>query len=284
MRFGVALRVRYEAMRDVTVAAEELGYESVWLPEHLVWPADLGGTSPYADGHPPVDPTIPTLDTLMVLLALGTATTRIRLGAYVYNLALRHPIVAARAVQTLDVLTAGRVELGVGAGWLPGEWAAVGLDFATRGRRLDECIDVVRALWTDELPEHHGEFVSFGPVHFEPKPVQGTVPVHVGGESAAALRRAARKGDGWIGMAHTPESAAGAVSRLRDECERAGRDPATLVVTVGGDAPDGGAVEAFAAAGVDRLIVAPWARTADAVTGLQRHADEVVRAYGEAGR
>lgn len=281
MKVGLAMRVRYDAMHEVTRAAEQSGYESVWLPEHLIWPADLGGTSPYADGHPPVDPGIPTLDTLMVLLSLAGATSTIRLGTYVYNLALRHPFVAARSVQTLDVLSGGRVELGVGAGWLPGEWAAVGLDFPSRGRRLDECIDVVRALWSEPAPAHEGEFFSFEAVRFEPKPTQGLVPVHVGGESPAALRRAARKGDGWIGMAHSPESAAEAVRRLHEECAAVGRDPERLTVSVGAGAPGREELRAYAAAGVDRLIASPWARTADAVAGLQRYADEVVRPWHE---
>ena len=280
----MALRVRYEAMPEVARAAEGAGYESVWLPEHLIWPADLGGTSPYADGHPPVDPTIPTLDALMVLVRLAERTATIRLGTYVYNLALRHPMVAARAVQTLDVLSGGRVELGVGAGWLPGEWAALGLDFRTRGRRLDECIDVLRCLWTAELPAYSGEFFQFDPVRFLPKPVQQPVPILVGGESRAALRRAARRGDGWIGMAHTPESAAKAVAALREECARVGRDPGELVVSVGAGAPSADDVRAYGEAGVARVIVSPWQRTADAVTGLQRYADEVVRPHEEAGR
>ena len=270
------MRVRYDVMRDVAVAADELGVESVWLPEHLIWPADLGGLSPHADGHAPVDPTIPTLDTLMVLVDLAAITSRVRLGTYVYNLALRHPFVSARAVQTLDHLSGGRVELGIGAGWLEGEWLAAGLDFATRGRRLDECIDVLRCLWTAEQPCYDGEFVSFGPVRFEPKPLQAPLPISVGGESRAALRRAARRGDGWIGMDHDPASAARQVAALRRECAEAGRDPTEVVVSVGGAAADLDTVRAFAAAGVDRLIVAPWRRSADAVVGLTAYVDEVV--------
>ena len=162
----------------------------------------------------------------MVLLKLGLATSTIRLGTYVYNLALRHPFVAARAVQSLNVLTGGRVEFGVGAGWSAAEWAATGLDFTSRGRRLDECIDVVRLLWNESRPEYTGEFFDFPPVVFEPKPAQGLVPIHVGGESDAAMDRAARLGDGWIGMNHTVESAADAVSKVRALSDRSRRLPA----------------------------------------------------------
>lgn len=260
VKLGVGLRVRYEAMADVAQAADELGYESVWLPEHLVLPAAVL-TDP--TGHE-LDPSIPTLDSLMVLLSLGVATRRVRLGTWVYNLALRSPFVTARAVQTLDVLTSGRAVLGVGAGWIRGEYEAVGVDFATRGRRLDEAIEVLRVLWTEPEPSFSGEFFSFDPVRFGPKPAG--VPIHVGGESPAALRRAARLGDGWIGMDHTPESAARQVKELDADIE----------VTVGANPLTPDEVPAYAAAGVDRIIVSPWRRSADAVEGLRRLAEELL--------
>lgn len=271
MRIGVALHARYEVHHDVAQAAEELGYESVWLPEHLIWPAVVEG-SPYAGGGPAADPEVPTLDTLLWLVSLAGATHRLRLGTYVYNLALRSPFVAARAVQTLDLVSGGRIELGVGAGWSRGEYDAVGVDFATRGRRLDECLAIVRALWTQARPSYDGEFFSFGAVVFEPKPVQRPVPVSVGGESPAALRRAVRLGDGWVGLAHTPSTAAAAVEELRRLCVESGRDPANLTTTVGGSCSTPADVVAYAGAGIDRLLVSPWRRSADAVDGLRRWA------------
>ena len=267
MRTGVGLRVRYDAMRDVACAAEELGYDSVWLPEHLVFPADLTDA--------PVDPSIPTLDNLMFLVTIAQATERIRLGTWVYNLALRHPIVAARAVQTLDVLSGGRVILGVGAGWIAQEYAAVGVDFGSRGRRLDECIDVLRLLWSEHEPSWSGEFFAFEPVRFEPKPPRGTVPIHVGGESRAALRRAARRGDGWIGMAHTPDSAAARVKVLHELLAREDRRADAVEVSVGATPRDATDVEAYEDAGVDRVIVSPWDRTVDAIDGLRAYARQV---------
>lgn len=262
---GVALKVRYEAMRDVAVAAEELGYESVWIPEHLILPADLDG--PFHGATFRSD--IPTLDVLVFLATIAVATERIRLGTWVYNLALRHPIVAARAVQTLDVVSAGRVVLGVGAGWLEAEYAAVGVDFASRGRRLDESIDVLRLLWTDETPRFEGEFTAFGPVRFEPKPPQGTVPILVGGESDVALRRAAERGDGWIGMDHTVASATEQIRKLRALADR------PVEVTVGATPHDRAELAAYADAGVDRVIVAPFTRTADAIDGLRAYAERM---------
>lgn len=281
MKFGVGLRVRYEAMRDVAVAADELGFESVWLPEHLVFPASLDGSPIAGDDHPPVDPTIPTLDNVMFLVTLAQATQHVRLGTWVYNLALRHPLVSGRAFQTLDVLSDGRAVVGVGAGWIEQEYQAAGVDFASRGRRLNECIDVLRELWSSDTPSWDGEFFTLPPVKFEPKPPQGAIPIHVGGESRAALRRAATRGDGWLGMGHSPETARQQVAQLRELQSEAGRATADVEVTVGGSPTTADEVRAYADAGVDRLIVSPWRRTAEAVEGLQRYAADVVHPYRE---
>jgi probable F420-dependent oxidoreductase len=279
VKFGVAMRVRYALHRDVAQAAQDLGFESVWFPEHLIWPAAFDGTSPYDDGHPPVDPRIPTYDALAWMVTIATATRSLRLGTYVYNLALRSPFVAARAVQTLDVVSDGRVDFGIGAGWSEPEYTAVGIDFKSRGRRLDEAIDVCRKLWTDDVVMNDGEFFPFGPVHFEPKPPQGLVPIHVGGESMAALRRAARRGDGWIGMDNTPESAGERVLALRKLLADEGREPTSVQVTVGGRASSPADIAAYEAAGVDRLIVSPWRRSDDAISGIEEFAAEVLTPF-----
>jgi probable F420-dependent oxidoreductase len=276
VKFGVAMRVRYVLHRDVAQAAEDLGFESVWFPEHLIWPAAFDGTSPFDDGHPPVDPRIPTYDALAWMVTVAIATRSLRLGTYVYNLGLRSPFVAARAVQTLDVVSDGRVDFGIGAGWSAPEYAAVGIDFNSRGRRLDEAIDVCRKLWTDDVITNDGEFFPFGAVHFEPKPTQGLVPIHVGGESMAALRRSAKRGDGWIGMEHTPESASERVLALRKLLAEEGRDPTSVQVTVGGRASSPADVAAYVAAGVDRIIVSPWRRSDEAISGMEQFATEVL--------
>jgi probable F420-dependent oxidoreductase len=277
------MRVRYALHRDVAQAAEDLGYESVWFPEHLIWPAEFGGHSPFADGHPPVDPRIPTYDALAWMVTIATTTRSLRLGTYVYNLGLRSPFVAARAVQTLDLVSDGRVDFGIGAGWSEHEYAAVGIDFPSRGRRLDEAIDVCRKLWTDDMVMNDGEFFPFGPVHFEPKPPQGLVPIHIGGESMAALRRSAKRGDGWIGMDHTPESASERVLALRKLIAEEGRDPASVEVTVGGHPASPADVAAYEGAGVNRLIVSPWRKSDAALAGLEQFASDVIRPYRKGG-
>ena len=132
-------------------------------------------------------------------------------------------------MQTVDLLSGGRFEFGIGASWLEEEWRATGLDFATRGRRVDEAIEVCKRLWTEATVTHHGEFFSFDEVVFEPKPVQQPrPPILVGGESKAALRRAARLGDGWLGMGHTFESAAAQIAALRALLAEHGRAAPTI--------------------------------------------------------
>jgi alkanesulfonate monooxygenase SsuD/methylene tetrahydromethanopterin reductase-like flavin-dependent oxidoreductase (luciferase family) len=185
-------------------------------------------------------------------------------------LGIRHPFVTARGFATLDVVSNGRTELGVGAGWLENEWSAAGLDPRTRGRRLDECIEVCRRLWTEPIIEHHGEFFDFEPVTFEPKPVQTPLPIAVGGESMAAMRRAART-DGWMGLVHTPESAARVVAHYR-AVEDALRPGHRGTVSVTGDCRDEDELARWQRVGVDRLIVAPWTRSSDALEGLRRFA------------
>jgi probable F420-dependent oxidoreductase len=254
---------------EVAVAADALGYESVWLPEHLVFPVRVEGQLVPGEEHPPVPPTVPIFDAPAYLSYLAGRTERVKLGTFVYLLGLRHPFVGARGFATLDVVSGGRALCGVGAGWLTPEWDAVGIDPSTRGARLDEAIAVVRRLWTEPTISHDGPHFPFEPVAFEPKPVQpGGPPILVGGESGRALRRAATLGDGWLGMQHTPESAAAQVARLREMAEVAGRDPAAIEITVMGELASPGDVELWTAAGVDRLIVTPWRRSREAVDAL----------------
>jgi probable F420-dependent oxidoreductase len=273
VQFGITFgQLNPAVFVDAAEAADELGFESVWLPEHLVFPVRVEGELVPGEEHPPVPPTIPIFDAAAYLSYLAARTTRVRLGTFVYLLGIRHPFVGARAFATLDVVSGGRAICGVGAGWLRTEWEAAGLDPRTRGARLDESIEVCRRLWTEEIVEHHGELVQFEPVAFEPKPVQQPFPVHVGGESAAALRRTARLGDGWLGMEHTPGSAAAQVAALGAAAEAAGRDLEEIEVTVMGEVASAADVEAYAAAGVDRLIVTPWARSREAVGAMERFA------------
>lgn len=278
MKLGIALgRLHPGFYEEIVLEADRLGFESAWMPEHLVLPVDLSG-SPFAGAeHPPLPPDAPVLDCFTCLGYLAGRTSRIRLGTHVYLLGLRHPFVAARAVQTLDVVSRGRAEIGIGAGWLESEWTAAGFDPATRGRRLDEALAVCKRLWTEKSVEHRGEFYAFGPVMFEPKPVQKPYPpILVGGESGRALLRAARAGDGWVGLNHTLESCREPIARLRALRAEAGRGDEPFEVVCGGTVASRDDLARWEEAGVTRLVVAPWSRSKQALEGLRRFADRIL--------
>ena len=277
MKLGLtlgALNAKYHV--DAALEAERLGFESVWLPEHLVLTVEMTSSPHPGEEHPPVPPTTPVFDVFGYLAYLAGRTEHIRLGTHVYNLGLRHPFIAARGVQTLDLVSGGRFEFGIGVSWLEQEWRAVGLDFRTRGRRVDESLEVCKRLWTEPEIAHHGEFFDFDAVAFEPKPVQKPwPPILVGGESDAALRRAARAGDGWIGMGHTQETVGRPIARLGELLADADRDPATFEVCIGGPVASADDLRRYEDLGVTRLLVGPWRRSRECIEGMRRFADTV---------
>jgi probable F420-dependent oxidoreductase len=280
MKFGVALgALNPRVHEEATLEAERLGYESVWLPEHLVFTRAMSRSPHPGEEHPPVPPDTPIYDAFAYLGYLAARTNTLRLGTHVYNIGLRHPFTAARGAQTVDVLSSGRFEFGVGASWLEEEWRATELDFATRGKRVDEAIDVCKQLFADATVTYHGEFFSFDDVVFEPKPVQQPrPPILIGGESKAALRRAARLGDGWLGMGHTFESAAAQIellTGLRRQYERPPGEPDFQVI-VGGAVESKADVGRWEDLGVTRLIVSPWRRSREAIDGLRAFADRAL--------
>ncbi len=281
MKFGVALgALNPRFHEEATVVAERLGYESVWLPEHLVFTRAMSRSPHPGEEHPPVPPDTPIYDAFAYLAYLAARTERLRLGTHVFNVGLRHPFTVARGAQTVDLLSKGRFEFGIGASWLEEEWRATGLDFATRGRRVDETIEICKRLWTEDTVTHHGEFFSFDEVVFEPKPVQRPrPPILVGGESKAALRRAARLGDGWLGMGHTFESAGAQIDRLRSllaEHDRPQPDDPAFQIIVGGAVESRSDIARWEDLGVTRMIVSPWRRSSEAIDGLHRFADRAL--------
>jgi probable F420-dependent oxidoreductase len=222
-------------------------------------------------------------DPFVLLGAIASVTATIRLGTGVYVLPLRHPIVTARGVLTVDRISHGRVTLGAGVGWLKEEFGIVGLDAADRGRRTDEIIELLRRLWTEPVVEHHGSHYEIPPVYFEPKPFQRPIPIEVGGSSPPALRRAGRLGDGWIEIGcRGVDELADRMRLVHAERARSGRDHLPFLVTTGvdpGDGPDH--VARLAAIGVDRLVLRIPAGTADrrALSEIVvRFADTVIRA------
>jgi probable F420-dependent oxidoreductase len=278
LKIGVPLfRLRPESMDGVAQRAEALGFESVWIPEHLVLPLRFTSPYPYAtDGVPPIRPDSPLLDPLICLTHIAARTRTIRLGTNIYLLPLRHPLATARAAMTLDVLSNGRLLFGIGVGWLAEEFDAAGVDFASRGARTREYVRALRALWTESEPEFHGRWASFGPLKFEPKPVQKPHPPLIfGGETEAALKRAAALGDGWYGVGHTPASAAPQVARLAALRAEGGRAAVPFEVTVShaGSTLTREDLGRYAAIGVDRIVVLPWSRGREAESALERLAE-----------
>ncbi len=265
---------------DVAEAADRAGFESVWVPEHLVIPIASEGSPHHGAEHPPIPATVPVFDAFGVLCHLAARTSRIRLGINVYNIGLRHPFITARAATTVDVLSGGRLELGIGASWLRAEWDAVGLDFDSRGPRVDEAIEVCRRLWSEPVVEHHGRFFDFDAGAFEPKPVQQPGPsLQIGGDGAPAFRRAATLGTGWMPMNHSLEQIPGSVAHIAQLAEKAGRTE-PVQVTFSGDVKRPEDVEQFAAAGVTRVLVRPWGRSSEALDGIASFAEAVLAPLG----
>jgi probable F420-dependent oxidoreductase len=245
-----------DVARRVAQAAEAAGFESLWTGEHPVLPDPRTPSSP-------LSPRAPMLDTVVGLTWLAAHTTTIRLASGIILLPLRNPVILAKELASVDVVSAGRLIIGVGTGYLPEEFDAVGVPMSERGRRTDDFLAAMRALWTMEQPSYSGEFTSFSGIDAHPRPVQHpTPPIVIGGGSSAAYRRAVTSGHGWYGFALDVEAAAACIAQLREAAGRYER-PAELgeleitVTPVGGF--DRGVVEQFAALGVDRLVVLPRA-------------------------
>lgn len=257
---GSGSTVRPELLAQVAKKAETLGYESVWIPEHLAVPVSMETPYPYsADGKFPGGPGVGLHDPFVALSFVAACTESIKLGTGVFVLPLRNPLSVAKAVATLDVLSKGRFIFGVGIGWLGEEFAAVGMPFRDRAARTREWIAMMKALWTEETPQFSGRFHSFPPVGFSPKPVQKPhPPIIFGGESRPALKRAVELGDGWFGARYTPDSVRPKLALLKELTEKAGRDFSRLEITVGlepGFPLTLDTAKRFAEAGVHRLVV-----------------------------
>ena len=262
MKFGVSFMFSPRIAAEVAVTLERAGFESLWVPEHLFFPTDMPPTYPYSDtGLPPVTSDTPCYDPWVLMAYLACATETIRLANNIYILPLRHPLAAARSIVTLDRVSGGRVTVGVGVGWMEEEFEWTGQSFHDRGRRTDEIIPILRELWTDDVIEHHGEHYDFGPLKFNPKPVQkGGIPIEIGGASKAAIERAGRLGDGWIEVGSTDLDDLGVKIGVVEQARReAGRDELPYEITaMGPHVADLDDMRRAADLGVTRIIVGPW--------------------------
>ncbi len=234
-------------------AAEEAGFSSIWTVDHVVVPQDYKSAYPYdpsgrmGDGRE--DLQLP--DPLIYMAFIASVTRTIRLATGILIVPQRNPVVTAKQIATLDALSGGRIDLGIGVGWLEEEFTAIGAPFNDRGKRTDESIAAMRAMWSQDVAEYHGNLIDFGPLYCRPQPINGTVPIIVGGHSKAAAKRAGRLGDGFF-------PARGASQELfdlmRESALANGRDPndIEIIASVPQNLDD---IPELAKIGVSRILI-----------------------------
>ncbi len=241
-----------DSIERVVTTAEQAGFESVWTGEHVVV------IDPQVPPSP-VSPDATFIDTIASLAFVAAKTERIKIGSGILLLAQRNPVVVAKELASVDVLSKGRLLVGVGVGYVEGEFDALGIPYAERGARTTEHIDVLRTLWTEEKPSFDGEFTSFSGIQVRPRPVQKPhPPIHVGGMSAPGLRRAVSKGDGWYGFFLDVEGTAGVLKALEETAKTVPRPDSLgrLEISVTPPGPvDADTAKRFEDLGVDRLVV-----------------------------
>jgi len=249
-------------IKDAVQMVEAKGVHGIWVPEHVLFYPEYASTYPYADdGRIPGNPE-GLLDPFTALTFIAAHTERVRLGTGICLVPQRQPVYTAKMVADLDYLSGGRVDFGVGIGWLKEEFDSLGMDFSTRASRTEEYIMVMRALWSEGISEFSGKTVELARCHFNPKPVQKPhPPIIFGGESDPALRRVARMGDGWYGYDLTPEALVERLPGLDAALAASGRSRQDIQLIVGPNRhpvnPE--TIAAYAAAGTDQLVVPVFA-------------------------
>ncbi len=281
--FGVGALAEPATLVEVARLSESAGYHSVFLADHIIVPRELESKYPYTgDGSFPYAPDKDWLDPMVALGYLAGQTQSIQLGTSITVVPMRHPIVTAKQIATADFLSGGRVIFGVGVGWMAEEFALLGQSFHDRGRRTDEYLSLMKVLWTEDNPHFDGDYFQVTNCGFAPKPVQKPhVPLWVGGESKAALRRAARLGDGWhsagTSLAELPDK----LRFLREALDEAGRADESFVISAfPTDRFTIDLVHQFAAQGVTHLLVPVFSFDRDkALRRLEQIATEVIEPY-----
>lgn len=261
--------------------AEENGFDSIWTVEHVLVPADYQSEYPYSPtGKMPGPEESPIPDPLVWLTYVGAVTKRIKLATGVLILPQRNPLVLAKEVATLDVLSGGRVVLGVGVGWLREEFDAIGIPFEERAARTDEHVAALRTLWADDEATFKGQFTSFERANSFPKPVRRSVPIVVGGHTKPAARRAGRLGDGFFPARTSPEELAVLLEEMRTAAAGAGRDADAIEITAGGSMDVDG-IKKFADLGVSRIVIPPLGFDVETLKEqLGNFADNVIAKVG----
>jgi probable F420-dependent oxidoreductase len=236
MKFGLAFASSIGtdpvSALEISRVAEQVGFESVWGGEHVVMPTTIASSYPYTtDGKIPATPETPIPDPLIWLAYVAAAAPTLRLGTCILILPQRNPLVLAKELATLDHLSGGRVELGIGVGWMQEEFDALGVPWEHRGRRNDEYLAAMRTVWSGAHVEFHGEFVDFEPLTSTPRPAQGAnIPILVGGDTPVAIRRAARLANGYFPGEAKADRLGELISAVRQACLDIDRDPAAVEI------------------------------------------------------
>jgi len=260
---------------------EDLGFESLWVVEHVVMSVEYSSVYPYdPSGRSPFTAEVVQPDPLIWLAHVAAVTERIRLATGVLIVPQRNPLILAKECASLDRLSGGRLELGIGVGWVREEAAALGVNFEDRGRRTDEYIEVLRTLWREPVASFHGEHVRFDRVVSRPQPLQeGGVPIVVGGHSKAAARRAGKYGNGFYPLGVADDRLALLLEIMRESAATAGRDPSAIELTLLG-MPDAASAERNDRLGAGRTVIA--AKSGDLGLlhkDLERYRREVIERF-----
>lgn len=270
-------------MLDLARTLDEHGYHGVMVSDHLMYPRQLTSRYPYSphpDGRPIWEPEASWPEAWVTIAAMAAVTTRLHFSTNVYITPMRPLLSLAKEIATASVISGGRVSLGAGAGWMREEFEVQGHDFATRGKRFNEQIQALRALWQPGWVSFRGEYYDIPEVMIGPTP-PGPIPIWVGGHSDAALRRAARYGDGWIGTAYPWDEAAALVGKLRQMLVQEGRDPLDFEIVLA--LYERPSVELFRRAeeqlGVTGITCMPWAmrQMSGEPLGMQMMREEIAR-------
>ena len=272
-----------DAASQLAKAAEDAGIESLWTGEHVAVPAGYQSEYPYSEsGRMAGDGAVPMAEPMVWHAYIAAKTSRIRLVTGVLVLAQREPVLVAKQAATLAVLSDERFALGIGGGWLREEFEALGADFGTRIRRMEEYVAAMRALWAEPKATFDGEFVSFKDLQLSPRPASGRVPVIVGGHTEAAARRAGRIGDGFFPAKGSREELTRLFEVARKAAEAAGRDPEAIEFSVHDPSiidprVSAEAIEAWRKIGASRIIISPTSFDPGQVTEqIGRFGEEVV--------
>ena len=259
LAFASSAAIDGAATLEICRRAEAVGFESLWGGEHVIIPDEIYSKYPYTeDGKIPAEPDTPIPDPLIWLAFAAAAAPTLRLGTCILIVPQRNPLVLAKELATLDQLSGGRVELGLGVGWLKAEFEALGVPWERRGARNDEYIKAMKALWQGPHAEFHGDFVDFPPVTCSPRPVNGSIPIVVGGDTERAIARAGKIADGYFPGEGNIDRLKELITRVKHSAESNDRDPNSVKISaIFGTQmmnPEAG-VEEMRNAGVDRIMV-----------------------------